>query len=358
PAKSPFSFAGAESDSALGRYVILLKLEEGIALAGTGEAKKGLDVIHAVIAEQEARGESGAPFVTDARVALAKIESAGLAGLTGRELYQVALGKLSQSRGKPELIEEALRAFQRAIMTLDPADITTYAPRCLDQIGQLHYMLGRYEEAALVFREIVEFFPSSEDIGKAATNYLASVNLARNARSEHGVLATMFDEGQKFVARFGDGDSFPELQARMAEAQRARDEGRYSEAAEIYGSVPRERDGKKVPFYFRARFSSWWMHVLDFESNASEEAKARFAEAIADIEGSLEEALAEKDLLGAAVGSFAVGQMRFHLDEHAKAVEALSIFLDGGALEEDTYVRCEALGYLVGSAAQVDDSKA
>lgn len=354
--RDPFSLSGAEEDPAFRRYIILLRLEEGIALAGAGQVEDGLGRIHKVIEEQSGRGEDGAPFVIDARVALGKIADAGGIVLSGRDYFEIGFGKLSESRGKPTLLEGALLAFQRALTTLTPRDVAEYAPRCLDEIGQIHHMLGRELEAAIAFREIAVRFPTTEDVGKAAKYYLASINSVRNTRTNQGALGEMFAEAQQLVELHGGGEGFPDLQARMAEAQRARVDGRFEDAKKIYAEIPRERDGKKVPFYWRARFSALWIPVLEWESSQNEAAKEAFPEAIAGIEANLPTAIAEKDLLGAAVGAFALGQMHYHLGNYAESVAALKVFL--GELAEDTYVRCEALGYLVTSAVEGNDESA
>ena len=137
-----------EKDSDLQQFAVLARLEYGIALADAGDAPKGMAAIHAVISKyeklfKESKVDKYRAFVIDARKALGRVSSSGSAALSGRDHYQAAIGLKSELK-----LEEALNAFQTALAKLASSEVEEYAPLCLNEIGELSFILDRFDEAA------------------------------------------------------------------------------------------------------------------------------------------------------------------------------------------------------------------
>src|SRR5207247_6200132 len=94
PRKDEFDLTKSEDDPDLRKFGVLVRLEYGIALAGNGQARAGLSQIRGVIAKYKQSGAGGqAPaFVTDARKALGRVATSGVATLQGNDYYEAAIG--------------------------------------------------------------------------------------------------------------------------------------------------------------------------------------------------------------------------------------------------------------------------
>ena len=169
-----------ESDSDLQQFAVLARLEYGIAMADAGDAAAGMSTIHKVISKydqlhKETKVDKYRAFVIDARKALGRVSSSGSAALSGRDYYQAAIGLKSELK-----LEEALRAFQTALAKLSASEVAEYAPICLNEIGELSFILKRYDEAAVAFSELADQHSESEIFRKkAATSFAASVDKAK-----------------------------------------------------------------------------------------------------------------------------------------------------------------------------------
>ncbi|MEM7232617.1 MAG: hypothetical protein AAF517_10605 [Planctomycetota bacterium] len=357
PKSNPFNLRGAMSDPDLRRFAVLLQLENGIALAGDGEAQKGLSVIHKVIDEQTKLGDRGLALVIDARQALSKVAAGGTVQLSGRDYYEAAIGLKSQRR-----LSAALTMFQRALSSLSSRYARDYAPRCLNEIGELLFIEGRFVESASAFRDVCLYFRSHEIAQKSATNLVAAASKCQSLYGPgHAGIEALQAEAKRLYDQSGGGGGETVFQAQMAAADREINDGKYAAARKIYDEIPQKTSkGQKVSFYWRAHFSAWWMLVLQYESAtddaAKQQAATEFPAAIADLSKNINTALSDGDRLGAAVGSLALGQIYYNQEKHAEAVQALKIFL--GELADDRFVACGALGYLVESAVATDDEAA
>ncbi|MCZ6793371.1 MAG: hypothetical protein O7J95_07140 [Planctomycetota bacterium] len=363
PESDPFHFQNSASDPDVRENWTLLELEYAAALAGSGQPKRGLDIIHGVI--EKNRGER---LVNDARQALGAIAFSGAVSLSGRDYYEAGIGLKSELK-----FERALELFQKALVRLASTDVQEYAPRCLNEIGEVNYLLERYAESALAYQDICDYFASSSLISKAAQNFLGAATRAQSANASHGGLAALQSEARRIYDLRGP-DGFGTLQATMLEASRKMGEESYAEARELYRQIPRESKGQAVPFYWRAHLSAWWMVLLEWdalraraagetpEGAALDEASrerleslaSELGDALSEIEKSVASALEDRDLLGAAVGSLTLGQARYNREEWSAARAALGIFLD--ELAGDDFVRCIALYYLALAGKNLDDN--
>ena len=330
---------------------VLVELEYGIALAGSGQGRKGLDVIQKLIRKYSGPGAGGnaQAYVTDARKALGRLASRGIVKLRGVDYYQAGVGLKADFR-----FEDAIDTFQLALASLNPRDIkemNEVAPLCLNEIGEVNFRLERYVESALAYQQIAKYFPTlkGELMEKVPRHFLAAASKATDQLQgglEHGGFTPVRQEAEAFRKKFGD-EGFDLEQSLMVDAAKLEDEGKYAEARTKYGGVPREKGGKKVGFYHRAQISLHNTFLLEWDK--ADEAKKKELEpqllkAAEAIEKIIPEALKDRDLRGAAKGALALGQIRYQRGQFAEAVEVLKLFRS--ELKDEEILRCFGLGYL------------
>lgn len=348
PQKDPFNLSKAEESPALRQFAVLVQLEYGVALACGGNAVEGLERIQGVIARHSgAAGESSA-LATEARRALGRV--AGCAGvrLRGQDHYEAGEGLKSELRW-----EEAISSFRKALMQLDPAkpDDREAIARCLNQIGEINFILKRYVESALAYQEFYLYHRGADDAltSKVAQNFLAAATQSVESRRAEGgssALDAILDEATKFNELSGSLLAQEEL--KMKQAQDLEADGRYVEARERFLQIRKESDGTAVPFYWRAQALA---RVCTYRlwDKADEEGKgaleADLEEALRDLGEIVPNAVADDDRSGAAVASLGLAEASFALDRYADAEAALEIF--NGDLSEDVTYRCGGLSYLV-----------
>lgn len=356
--RGPLGIAGAEEDPSLRQFAVLARLEYGVALAGSGNVVAGLEQIQQVIRKYSSAGlvsGANAEFVNEARKALGRL--AGLPGveLRGEDLYEAALGLKSALR-----FEDAAETFRRALGKLDPSkakDRTTMA-RCLNEIGETSFLLGRYEETAIAYEEAYRYFQDAdaELVPKIARNFLAAATRAEDARKaeSHSALGKLRDAATRFNEERGIGLATQEVL--MQDAQRFEQEGKFAAARETYLKVEKEVGGEKVPFYWRAQASAWscilrlWEQADERGKQAVQPELEKATEELAKI---VPRAVEDGDLSGAAVASLSLGQIHFQFERWDEAVGALKIFR--AELAGESYYRCLGVGYLTIACARLGD---
>ncbi len=358
PTKDVFDLSKSESDLELRKYAILVRLEYGVALAGSGQFSRGLEQIQGVIQRfREDPSPQAQAFVIDARKAFGRVITMGKVQLRAQDYYEAALGLKSELR-----LDPALETFQAALDALNPRDLherKTLAPLCLNEIGEIHYRQGHPAEAALAYAEIVNYFPDAPGdlVAKVAQNYLAAISKAVDSTkggSAHAGFARLREEASAFYDKRGEG--LGGLQAIMVEARKLEEQKKFEEARRRYLDVPQELKKQEVPFYWRAQASAWATVFHQWE-NARDDARTQLASEVAEMVKALEKivprALEKEDLPGAALAALTLGQLHYLREEFDKAVEALKPF--GTELESETYYRCPGLGYLVLSLVRMSD---
>lgn len=342
-----------QKDTVLAKFAMLARLEYGIALAGSGDAQKGLDEVHGVIEGTDDQG-----LVNDARAALGRIASSKTVALTGRDYYQAGIGL------KGALKFNAARAtFSTALTTLAAKDVPEYAPLCLKEIGEISFIQGRFVESALAYEDLVTLFPAHELARKGAQNFLAAITKAqeRPGGTAHAGLARLRALADRKSDELSPGQ-LSKFQALMVDGRRLEEEGKFAEAREKYLQVPKEsetEEGKppeKVPFYWRAQASVWSTWAREWEQAKGEE-KEKFApkldEGVVALGTILKGALADGERVGAELAVLTLGQIHNGRGEWQESVAALKMYL--GELQEDTVFRCSALYYLVDAATNADE---
>lgn len=341
-----------EKDPFLEKFAVQARLEFGVAVAAAGDISAGMASIHKVIAKYEKLySETEDPkynaYVIDARKALGQVSSGGKANLSGRDYYQAGIGLKSQLK-----LEEALLSFQRGLAALSATERDQYAPLCLNEIGEICYIMERYDESALAFSEIAYFYSGSDIfLQKAARSFVGAVNKAKGELGVAGVDHAGFLVLEKKAAEKGDPDV--EHQANLANAQRLEQQAQYSRARTTYLKIPIDN-----PTYgLRAHSSAWATYMREYEtasagSDKAVEARivAAFPEGIDALKDILARALEKEDARAAAVSALALGQMQFQSGAYADAVSTLKLF--AGKLGDDRVYRCAGLGYLVLSAVR------
>ena len=342
----PFDVSTADKDKDLRGFAVGVRLEYAVALAGAGQVDKAFSVIDKTIDRYTALGAEGEGFVTDARQVLSRMVAIEGVALRGKDLLEAALGLKSQRRW-----DEALALLQRALRQIAPRDLPKVAPRCLNEIGEISFLLERYSESALAYRDICEYFPQSDLIRKAAQNFLAAATKAlsmerggeRGAR-QHAGLVALRDEASKVYDRFGGG--LGGVEALMAEAGQLEAGRRYTDARKLYLQVPLEQDGARVPFYWRAQASAWTVVYLEWE-RADQDARATLEpeldKAADALGGIVAQGLRDGDRSGAALAALTRGRIQYDRGQWEAAVAALEVFT--GELAESNYA-CSGLGYL------------
>ena len=351
-----------EQDSDLQQFAVLARLEYGIALAGAGDAPRGMSVIHAVISKydqlhKETKVDKYRAFVIDARKALGRVSALGTAALSGRDYYQAAIGLKSELK-----FEEALKAFQTALAKLSASEIAEYAPICLNEIGELSFMALRYDEAAVAFSELASHHSASEIFRKkAATSFAASVDKAKRKLGKAGTTHAGYAVLSASADQFTGGDTV--YQIKMSDAGQLEAQALFSEARTVFLSIPREDKGIPVSYYLRAQARGFSTLVREYEIAGKDEAVKKallglFRENIPRLQAVLEEALKSEapDLKAAGVAALGLGQMHYNLEQFPEAAEVLKLFAK--ELSEDQYYRCRGLGYLILSMVESDQGKA
>lgn len=348
-----------ESDSDLQQFAVLARLEYGIALADAGDAPKGMAVIHAVISKydklfKESEVDKYRAFVIDARKALGRVSSSGNAALSGRDYYQAAIGLKSELK-----LEGALHAFQTALAKLSGPEVQEYAPLCLNEIGELSFILNRFDEAAVAFSELADHHSSSKIFrSKAATSFAASVDKAKRAIGESGSTHAGYVFLTAKADEFSLGDT--KYQVKMSEAGQFEEQGDFAKAREAFLAVPRDDQGVPVSYYLRAQARGLSTLVREYEAAGEDEAARSlileaFKEGTGKLQAVLDEAIENKDLRAAGVAALGLGQMYYHLERYSDAVNPLKFFTK--ELKEDKYYRCTGLGYLVLSMVRAGQGK-
>ncbi len=341
-----FNLSKATDDPALATLAQLAQLEYGVALAGSGEAEKGLGVIQKVIAKQ-----ANAALVTDARKALGRISTIEGVRLSGRDYYQAAIGLKSDGR-----FEEALDGFQKALSSInyfDPKERNEVAPLCLNEIGEVNYIVGRYTESTLAYEEACRRFANAQPqhaiLTKVATNFLAAVTkaLATPERQKHGAaLEKLKASAVKYSQTLGGG--FALYDTALIDAQRLEEEGKYEQARQAYITVEPEHKGEAYPRYWRAQAGAWRCVYLAWDAAPAEKKPALeqdLEKAIAALGEILPKALEKKDMDGAAIASLTLGQIHYERRQPAEAAKALAPFAT--LLAGNRLYGCAGLGTLI-----------
>ena len=357
--KNPLSPAigAVEDDPDLQKFAVLARLEYGISVAGVGNVSAGMRAIHAVISKyeklhKETKNETYQAFVIDARKALGRISAAGAASLSGKDYYQAGIGLKSQLK-----FEEALDSFQKALGALEPLEQAKIAPLCLNEIGEICYMLGRFDESAVAFSEIALYYPGAEIFTtKANRSFIGALTKAVTALGAAGAEHAGFKELEKLASKFGADDTA--AQASMVQGQTAEQQSQYERARRAYRKIKIDD-----PTYgLRAHASSWATFVREYEvagsnndKKAQEKIAENFDEGIPALKDILEKARAKNNRSAGSVAALALGQMHYNRDEYPEAVKTLSLFVS--EYEDDKNYRCTALGYLVLAAVHAKEGE-
>jgi tetratricopeptide (TPR) repeat protein len=353
----PLSLTNAEADRNLRQFAVLVTLEYGVAQAAMGRVADGLETIQSVIAKYSSAPE-GSPeraYVNDARQKLGDLANLPGVTLRGADLYEAAIGLKSQKRWN-----EALGLFRKALSRLDASrtEDRIVIARCLNEIGEISFVVGRFMESTLAYHEVYRYFQDApeEVVKKVARNFVAAVTKTEETRPEleqSPPFQTIKAEATKFSEA---GDKSIAEQLKMTQAGRLEDEKRFEEAREIYQSVLDTVDGDKNPYYWRAQASAarcLFQMYLAAEDAAKEALATELDAEVAKLgETVIPGAQEAADEAGAASGSLVLGQILFTLGRYDEASEALEIF--HGALAEEKNYRCLGLGYKVLADSRLD----
>ncbi|HVR75467.1 MAG TPA: hypothetical protein VMT52_14120, partial [Planctomycetota bacterium] len=342
--KDDFDLIDAENDPAHKTYAVLVRLEHAIALAGSGSPQRAFNVIDKVI---EKPGQPMA-LVTDARKALGKIALMGGVRLRGKDYYQAGIGLKSERNWGA-----ALETFQQALGSLNPRDLkekAEMAPLCLNEIGEINFLLERYTESALAYQEVFSYFSDAPQdlLSKVATNFLAATTRAIKAGggTAHTGLTMLKEEATKESERYSSG--FQIYESMVFDAKNLELEGKYAKAREKYLEIARELKGQKVPFYWFAQASAWSCVYYQWDQADPAGKKALLSEiaaARAALPEVIEKGLGEKDRRGAAKASLILGLIHYQHGEWQDASRVLRVF--AGVLADEPTFRCTGLGSLI-----------
>jgi tetratricopeptide (TPR) repeat protein len=358
-----FDLSGAEDDPALRQYAVLAKLEYGVALAKAGRPVEGLDQIQQLI--RKYRGGTGQEeaYLNDARKALAELAALGVK-LRGEDYFESAMGLKGQLKW-----EEALGMFQQALAAVEPSGPADRSVQlaCLNEIGECSFILARYTESAVAYKEAHDYFRDTGDdpiLDKIAKNYLPAVN---KSVEESGAGGPAWDslsaEAEAFYNERIGGVGLEQL--KMVEAGRLEDEGQFAEAREKYLSVARQtEDGVKVPFYWRAQASARMCLYKEWEAadaDGKKELEPELEQALVELEKIVSDALSDdmgegvRDTAGAATAALGIAQIHFAREptDWQAIVDALEVFT--GDLAGETSYRCMGLGYLILAGTRLGD---
>ena len=343
-----------QAASDLKKFAVLTCLEYGIAIIGSGQVEDGLNLIQGVIGEySDSDGAQGKAFVVDAQKALGRIALINGVDLRGQDYYQAALGLKSDHR-----YTEALTAFQTALAALGSSDPKEMGALCLNEIGEMLFLLDRYAESAVAYAELFDAFDfvveSTPIAARAAQNFLAAVNKTIDTTadgSDHTELQRLFEDATRRSEQHS-GKGLSPLQAQMSAAGRLAGEGRFEEAREIYLAIPKkleQRDGgsSDVPFYWRAQaqaeemvFDAQRSAELDGDDPSAMDALIPRLEKIARL------ALKDGQLDGAARASLVLAQIFSSREDWAAVERSLTIFESELAHSASLDV-CSGMGLLV-----------
>jgi hypothetical protein len=357
PTKDDFDLSQAtqSTEGDLRQLAVLARLEYGIALTGSGKAREGLDLIQKVIKEERDEG-----LVTDARKALGRVAGLRRVELRARDYYEAAVGL--KSAGK---LEEAIETFKLALASLNPRnvkEVDEVAPLCLNEIGEVNYMIDRFYESLLAYQEFARLFKTKEIpvvTRKVAQNFLA---LARQVidkiegNATHSALAKIKGEAEAFSRKWSDDEDFAIYRSIMQDGQNLEGQGKFDAARKKYQEVPKQVKGKMVDFYWRAQALAHtcsyreWDRADEGGKKALEPALDKAMKALKTI---VPAAIKDRDLPGAALAALIQGQVHYQKSQYREAVDALQPFRS--ELQNEPIYKGFGLGSLVLASAQLGD---
>ncbi len=343
----------AENEPELRSFAVGVRLEHGLALAGSGALQKGLDEVQSIIRQPGLP----TPLLTDARKALGRLALLGTVKLRGADYYEAAMGLKSAFS-----FEAALDTFQLGLTALSSTnrkELNSVAPLCLNEIGEINFILGRFVESALAYQEICEWFQGAQEqiVAKAATNFLAATTRAIKTTpggATHAGLTGLKASASKASEKYSSG--FAIFESYMFDGARLESEGKWEAAKAEYVKVEPELKGQKVPFYWRAQAKAWTCVCRAWEEADAERKKTmetEVDEAISALRKVSKKALEARENVAAAIASISVGSVLYQRADWKGAAEALEVFtaeLSG----EETY-RCAGLGSLIFAEIKLED---
>lgn len=357
--KDEFDLTKSEDDPDLRKFAVLVRLEYGIALAGSGQAQAGLGQIRDIITKYKASGAGGAAqaFVTDARKALGRIAITGAATLQGKDYYEAAIGLKSELK-----LEDAVLAFQMALSRLNPrnaAEMNATAPRCLNEIGEINYLLGRFGESAVAYEEACRYFPQAEGdlLAKVAQNFLAASTRAIKATEgglTHSGLVKLKEEAAKFSDQHGGGVGIAETM--RFDARYLEDEGKYDAARKKYLEIPAKVKDQQVPFYLWAQAKAaecLYRQWDQAEPEGKKPLEKGLLQAIKELKSIVTKALKEKNKPALAAAALPLGQIHYQREEWPQAVKTLRVF--AVELAGEPLYKCMGLGSLILSELRAEE---
>ncbi len=350
----PIDLTKVRDDPSLQHFGVLLDLEYGVALVGSGARDEGFAAIQRVIADFRDKSDAVSQgFVTDARRALGRIAAVKGVDLRGRDVYEAAQGLKSELR-----FADALDAFRDALRVSSERELPEMGPLCLNEIGELLFLLDRFHESAVAYAELFGSFRSSVAesaiAAKAANNFVAAVTKSMELTpggQDNEVLQKLNAEANRAYERFG-GTGLASEEALMAQAQQFEADGDFERARETYLKVrpvvERKDSETKVPFYWRAQASAEAMLFASWRSTQGEgasQSEVDISEVVNRLKEIQPQALNDGDIGGAATATLTLGQIHYEQEDWAAAVDFLQPFADGSLQGADELI-CAGLGFL------------
>ena len=202
-----------------------------------------------------------------------------------------------------------------------------WCSEALYEIAENSDALGRSDEAALAYQQLVEGYPDGPRVAAAAQNFFAISGDLAGKEIGGGPWQQLLVEAEGFFAEHSKG--LGSAQLRMQQGAEAEGEGRYSAARELYLAISKtisiDGEERPVPFFYRARAAA--ARCL---ARLGEDPEIAASQALGELEPLIESARTEGDAAGEAVLRFelAVASWNDRFKQADLAISALSPLLE------------------------------
>ncbi|MDE0959709.1 MAG: tetratricopeptide repeat protein [Planctomycetota bacterium] len=252
---SNFPYRSTPENPEIAPLVAVLDVEEAVSRIAGGDRSTGLALLDQLIRRYDTpeNWKADPSGTRDALDRLARGVSRLLemnVGNLSPELYVRAAAGF-RDRGQPL---EAAEAAKRALgCRIDDKLARQWKAKALYEIGESSDALGRIEEAALAYQDLLEQYPDSDVVAMASQNFFAIVGDLGS--SQGGAWAELVPVAEKLFADHSQGLGSEQL--KLQQASEAEDRGEYSKARDMFRRIASKYDDgtgeRTVPFFYRAR---------------------------------------------------------------------------------------------------------
>lgn len=323
-----FPWKKSPEDPRLEPFIVQMEVEEAISRIAGGVRGEGLELARALIdrynsAEvNSANPGLAASALSDISRGMSRLVDMKIGGLPAEFLFLATQGFKKRAEAEKAILAGKL-VLARGAGNPDASD---WCAEALYEIAENSDALGRSDEAALAYQQLVTSFPEGPRVADAAQNFFAISGDLAAGEMGNGPWNQLLVEAESLFAENSKG--LGSAQLRMQQGAEEEDAGRYQAARDLYLAIPKtiSNDGPEqvVPFYYRARAGA--ARCL---SRLGETPEAAAGAVEKELQPLIEAARAEGDSAGESVLRFelAMASWNDRLHQADQAISALAPLL-------------------------------